>query len=374
MIKILFVIHDLSVGGAEKVLVNLVNNLDTEKFDITVMSLFDGGINKQFLSSKVKYISCFKKMFRGNSHVMKMLTPKQLHQWLIKDHYDIEVSYLEGPTARIVSGCTAKDTKIISWIHIEQKNKKNAARAFRNYIESYECYKRFDKIVCVSDEVRQDFLSLYNLRKVPSVLYNTNDTEKIRKLATERVFFEKEVKNIFRIVGVGKVVENKGFDRLARIHKRLIQDGYPVHTYILGVGCEQEKIEKFLHENQLEKSFTFLGYQTNPYKYIQKCDLFVCTSFAEGFSTAATEALIVGTPVVTTPVAGMKEMLGVNNEYGIITEQDETSIYENIKMLLDNQKLLNEYKQKAYLRGREFSMEKTVQSVECMLIDLLTEN
>ena len=62
MKKILFLIHDLGEGGAEKVLVNLVNNMDTDKFDITVMTLFNVGVNKQFLSSKVKYKSCFSKM------------------------------------------------------------------------------------------------------------------------------------------------------------------------------------------------------------------------------------------------------------------------------------------------------------------------
>ena len=105
MKKVLFLIHDLGQGGAEKVLVNLVNNLDKTKFDITVMSIFDIGENKQFLDSSIKYKSCFKHMVRGNSHLMKLLSPKQLHQWLIKDKYDIEVAYLEGPCARIISGC-----------------------------------------------------------------------------------------------------------------------------------------------------------------------------------------------------------------------------------------------------------------------------
>ena len=61
MIKILFLIHDLGHGGAEKVLVNLVNHMDKEKFDITVMTLFDEGVNKQFLAPHIKYKTCFKK-------------------------------------------------------------------------------------------------------------------------------------------------------------------------------------------------------------------------------------------------------------------------------------------------------------------------
>lgn len=370
MKKILFLIHDLSVGGAEKVLVNLVNNMDTEKFDITVMSLFGGGVNEQFLSPNVKYKACFKKAIPGNSHLMKLLSPKQLHRWLIKERYDIEISYLEGPCARIISGCTDPDIKLVSWIHIEQLTKKNACRAFRNYEESLACYKRFDKTICVSETVKQDYLGLYELNSPVDVLFNTNESKQIVESAKDPAE-ELLDDGSYRMIGVGKVVKNKGFDRLARIHKRLRDDGIPVHTYILGVGDQQEKIEEYLSENGLADSFTFLGYQTNPYKYVSKCDLFVCSSYAEGFSTAATEALIVGTPVCTVEVSGMREMLGENNEYGIITENNEEALYEGIKKLLSDPQLLRSYKEKAVLRGKAFSTENTVKAVEDMILNLL---
>ena len=131
MKKILFLIHDLGHGGAEKVLVNLVNNMDPSKFDISVTALFGGGVNEQFLKSHIHYRTVFKRAFPGNSHLMKILSPGQLHRLVIKERYDIEVSYLEGPAARIISGCPHKDTKLISWIHVEQHTKECAAQAFR---------------------------------------------------------------------------------------------------------------------------------------------------------------------------------------------------------------------------------------------------
>ena len=96
MIKILFLIHDLGPGGAEKVLVNLVNNMNKDIFDITVIALFDGGVNKQFLSPEVKYKFIYKTVFPGNSHIMKLFSPEFLHRIYIKENYDIEVSYLTG--------------------------------------------------------------------------------------------------------------------------------------------------------------------------------------------------------------------------------------------------------------------------------------
>ena len=113
MKKVLFLIHDLQGGGAEKVLVNLVNNMDHSKFDVTVMTLFDVGVNRRYLSDKVHYKFVYKKMMRGNSHFMKLLTPEQLHKKYIKDTYDIEIAYLEGPCARIISGCPDPNTKLV---------------------------------------------------------------------------------------------------------------------------------------------------------------------------------------------------------------------------------------------------------------------
>lgn len=365
--KILFLIHDLSVGGAEKVLVNLVNHMDREKFDITVMALFGGGVNEKFLAKDIRYQVAFSKPFPGNSKLMLLFSPEQLHRKFIREKYDIEVSYLEGPSARIISGCPNPDTKLVCWIHVEQHTKEIAAMSFRSFAESEKCYNRFDQVIGVSEYVVKDFTGLYPHLKRMDVLYNTNETEQILLQKTESVedgiFHEDE----FKIIGVGKVVPVKGFDKLARIHKRLKEENYPVHTYVLGVGDDREKIESYLKENHLEDSFTFLGYQTNPYKYVSRCQLFVCASVAEGFSTAATEALIVGTPVVTTEVSGMKEMLGSSNEYGIVTDNNEEALYQGIRTMLEKPEVYRFYKEAAGERGKFFRTENTVAAVEEML-------
>lgn len=360
-------IPNLMHGGAEKVLVNLVNNMSKSKYDITVMTLFDKGVNKQFLKNHIHYKYCFKYQIKGNSHVLKILSPKLLYKLLIKDDYDIIVSYLEGPTARIVSGCTNKNTKLVSWIHVQQTNAKIGSKAFRSYNEALECYSKFDKIVCVSKSVKEDFLSIFPLSNDCDVLYNTNETEMIKKQSKETIDDIIFDDNVVNICGVGKLLPNKGFDRLLKVHKRLLNEGFNLHTYILGVGPVHSYLEKYINENNLQQSCTLLGYKVNPYKYVSKCDLFVCTSFAEGFSTAATEALIVGTAVLTTEVAGMKEMLGNNNEYGIVVDNDDEEFYTALKQLLSNKDLLKHYQNQALLRGKVFSTENTVKEVEKML-------
>ena len=372
MIKIMFMIHDLGQGGAEKVLVNLVNNMNKDKFDITVIALFGGGVNEQYLKPYIHYKYIFSRVIPGNSKIMKLLSPESLHRKYIKEHYDIEVSYLEGPSARIISGCQDKTTKLISWIHVEQHDKKTASQAFKNYDEALKCYSRFDYTVCVSEFVKKDFKSIFPIKNPVCVLYNTNETDQIHKMSAEPIndiiFKENEIK----LIGVGKLMPNKGFDKLARIHVRLIHEGYKVHTYILGDGPEKKKIRRIVNENECADTFTLLGYKTNPYKYVAKCDVFVCSSMAEGFSTAATEALILGVPVVTTRVSGMEEMLGKNNEYGIVVDgTNEDELYYGLKMIISSPIIRDNYRHKARDRGKIFSKEITVSAVEEMFKSLI---
>lgn len=370
MKKILFFIPNLMHGGAEKVLVNLVNNLDKDKYDITLQTIFDVGVNKQYLNKDIHYKYVFKKIFRGSTTIFKLFSPKLLYKHLIKDKYDVVISYLEGPTSRIISECPYNSKKV-SWIHIEMNDEEKFTLGFRNNEEARKCYSKFDEIVCVSNTVKQIFLETSNLKDVNiDVLYNTNETEQIVEKSKEVIDDVAFDKNTINICSVGKITGTKGYDRLARVHKKLIDEGLNHHIYILGIGEDEEKINKYIKENNLQDTYTLLGFRDNPYKYVSKCDLFVCSSLREGFSTAVTESLVVGTPVVSTLCSGAQELLGYNNEYGLVVENSEEGIYEGIKKFLEDRELLAYYKEKAIERGSFFSKEKTVKAVEDMIDSL----
>ena len=372
MRKVLFLIHDLGQGGAEKVLVNLVNHLDRSKFEISVTVLFGGGVNEQFLAKDICFKSIFPKELPGNSKLMKLMSPEQLHKLCVKDTYDIEVAYLEGPSARVISGCINVNTKLVSWIHAEQHTIGGLSHSFRNEQEARECYNRFNQIICVSQYVHDDFCKIMDFRKPCKVLYNTVESDKILKWSRQLENDLVEDGNM-RLIAVGTLKKSKGYMRLLSIIKELCDKKYSVHLYILGTGPLQLEMKKFIRKNKLQNTVTMLGYQTNPYKYISKCDLFVCASYAEGFSTATTEALIVGTPVCTVEVSGMREMLG-NNEYGIITDNKDEALYDAIERLLSDPKLLKQYKEKAIERGKMFSTEITVRKVEDFFESLMKKS
>lgn len=370
--SILFLIPNLKHGGAEKVLVNLANNMEKSKYNVTVMTLFDVGVNKKNLLPHVNYCSFMKKEFRGNSYVFKCFSPAFWWKKIVKQHYDIVVSYLEGPTARIVSGCTDPCTKTVSWLHIELTTPKLASQGFRTVKEAKIAYEKFDKIVAVSKNVKECFSENLKVKNSIEILYNTNETEQIRNMSEIPIDNHKFTKddNILKVCSVAKLMKTKGFDRLLEVHKKLLNDGVRHKVYILGIGEEQSYLERKIKEYGLDETFYLLGFQKNPYQYVKKCDLYICSSRREGFSTAVTEALILGVPVVSTDCSGTKELLGDNNEYGIVVENSTKGIYQGMKRMLEDSKLRMYYKERAQIRGNYFSREKTVKAVEKMFDSL----
>lgn len=369
--KILFLIPNLKHGGAEKVLVNLVNNLNPEKYEITVQTLFDEGVHREALRGHIHYVPGLKKSFPGNTTLAKCFPAGFLWEKLVKEHYDIAVSYLEGSTTRILSGCTDQDTQKVAWVHTELKTAQRAALGFRNPREAQSAFNGFDRIVAVSQNVGRLLKESLNISAPVSVLYNTNETEQIQRACAavpENPAFMGS--DQIRVCSVGKINKVKGFDRLLNVHRRLLDEGLRHHIYILGIGEEQAALERQMKELGIEDSVTLLGFHKNPYQYVARCDLYVCSSWREGFSTAVTESLIVGTPVVSTDCSGARELLGENDEYGLVVENTEEGIYQGMKRMLSDPGLLAHYKKKAKERGSFFSRTETVRAVEEMLDQL----
>ena len=366
--RVLFLIPNLKHGGAEKVLVNLVNNLDKDKYDVTLQTLFDVGVHKKSLQAHIRYKSFFAKEFRGNSLLFKLFPAKLWWKIIINEHYDIVISYLEGPTTRILSGCPDNNTKKVAWIHIELNTPRLAALGFRNIKEAQKAYPSFDKIVAVSESVKECFLKNIKINTNIQVLYNTNETEEIEKKSLIPIEDESfKTNDVISVCSVAKLMKTKGFDRLIEAHKKLLDEGYRHRIFILGIGEEKKFLETLIEKNGLENSFVLLGFRENPYQYVSNCDLYVCSSRREGFSTAVTESLIVGTPVVSTNCSGAKELLGHNNEFGIVVENSTEGIYQGMKQMLSNPEVLGNYRKQAKIRGTYFSKERTVKAVEEML-------
>lgn len=363
MKSVLFVIPTLGGGGAEKVLVNLVNRLDREKYDVEVRTLFSNSNNRGFLDKDIKISSAFGKQFRGNRILFKLLSPRMLYRWIIGKRYDIVVSYLEGPGERIVAGCPYKDSKLINWIHVEQHTLRGATGSYRSVAEALKCIARFDYTAFVSKAVEKDYLGIFKLDHDYGVVYNTNDIQGILEKSKEAIG-EDELPKGFNVFSIGRLTNAKGFDRLIKAHAKLRKEGFDHNLIILGEGDLRENLRQQAEELGVSDSVWLLGFHKNPYKYLTKADLFVCSSRREGFSTAVTEALVLGIPVVSTLCSGAEELLGSNNEYGIINENSEEGVYQGMKEMLSKEGNIAKYKEMAKQRGAKFTESETVGMVE----------
>ena len=339
------------------------------------MTLFDVGENKEYLNDSVQYKSCWKNIIHGNTYLFKLFSPKLLCNKLIHGEYDIIVSYLQSSVTRIVSGYKG-NAKLVSWIHNDYKTDKQLKRLFRSRNELISCYNKYDYNVFVSKVARESFGKLFpEILCKTEVIYNTIDDEKIRQMASEEIVdidFDNECLNL---ISVGRFVEQKAFDRLLKIISKLIHyDKLKVRLIILGKGPLESKYQKIIDELGVKDSVILPGYKSNPYKYIKKSDLFVCSSLHEGYSTAVTESLILGTPVITTECSGMKELLGENNKYGLITQNSEEALYEAVRTVVMNATILSDLTEKAIYRGKQFSKKELLKCTEAFFDKIMGHN
>ena len=143
------------------------------------------------------------------------------------------------------------------------------------------------------------------------------------------------------------------------------------HLTILGEGPERHDLETYIREHNLDSCVSMPGHIDNPYPYIKNADIYVCPSRSEGFSTAVSEALILGVPVISTCVSGADEMLGEHDEYGIVCDNSTEGIHGALKTMLEDQKLREHYTDCARQRSSMFQPEKTAGDVEQLIDEIL---
>ena len=160
-------------------------------------------------------------------------------------------------------------------------------------------------------------------------------------------------------------MEAKGFDRLVSSAYKLHKEGYEFEVWILGQGEGKNDIGQYIKENQMRDYFKLKGFQENPYPYIQAADALICSSRAEGFSTVATEALILNKPIFTTDCSGMKELFG-EYQCGIICENSEDGIYDMLHNVLE-QADFSPYIDHCKIRAKDFTIRKRMSEIEGIL-------
>lgn len=317
--RILFGITSLTLGGAERVLVDIANQL-CEEYEITIFTIYAKGELEKQLSPKVTLKSLYDVSFAELSNFQKrvsvplkvLLFQNRIYQKQIKDNYDVEIAFLEGPITRIFS-TKNEITKKVVWVHndISAVFGKGIKAKLKRKIDK-KIYEKYQTIVFVSKDNQEKFEEIYPLKKEKEVIYNYINRETIIQKANEKMntIFNKEE---FNIVTVARLVNQKAIDRLIDVHSKLIQEGIQHKIYVIGDGPEKSKLQKRIEEKEVKDSFILLGQKENPYPYIKEADCFVLLSYYEGYPMVLLEAQILGKYIVITDTAARETLRNYQN-------------------------------------------------------------
>lgn len=339
--KILFGITDLNFGGAERVLVDIVNKL-SNKFDITILTIYNNGGFEKELNKNIKTVSIYNKEKRQLRFLEKILlslkmiikkTRDQIYIQNVRDDYDVEVSFLEGPISWILS--TPSKAKKIAWIHNDVSSVfGDGLKAFFKKKLSGKCYSNYDQLVFVSEDNLKKFTEVYPTNIIQKkVIYNYLNKDLVIKKSNMYDVNLKE-DNLVSFVQVSRIVPQKGLLRLIDVHKKLIDNGLFHRIYVVGDGKEIKKLEEAILEKNVKDTFILLGKKENPYPYIKAADYFMLTSYYEGYPMVLLEARALNKYILITDSAARETLIGYEKN-SIITKNSFDGIYEGIKSIIE---------------------------------------
>lgn len=373
--KVIFVMSSMDNGGAERALLNLLEELPEDRYEIDLLLLNPTGLFMGQIPERVNVLQtpervrdCFTSVrgrkagaWRVAADVVSMIVSRDEEtrrgfRWKcffssvidkVPDYYDVAVSFINGQVLYFVDEKVDADRKIVFY-HGDYRS--------AHYSERYErpCLQRMDGIYAVSDKcidiVRSVFPEMaHKMKSLPNIV----SSEVIRRRAFEFVPPEYDAGGP-KILTVARITHEKGVDTAIRAAAELKRRGCLFHWYEMGKGLpgdgEQVACEKLVEELGVGDVFTFLGPRENPYPYIAKCDIVVQPSRFEGKSVALDEAKILARPIVATAYPTVRDQLGEGE--GIVAGTDAASLADAIQRLLEdtsNCKALS-----AYLASRDY--------------------
>lgn len=386
--SIIWVIDSLSCGGAERSFVSILNLIDVSNYNIDVLLLKRGGVFEAYLPDGINLISAtgflgdmsYKAIFKrfslsqvmsrvklssqvrkqkGKIHGAEVLW-NSINKCVDKErkHYDIAIAYQQGfPTYFVAEKVSA--SKKIAWINADIDNAGYKSEFNKKF------YKQFNNIVAVSDALTLKLSKNYHefTEKFVTV-YDMLNPKLIQKMSLENGF-EDSYTGI-RILTIGRMVEQKGYDIAINTALLLKKAGYSFRWYAIGDGPKMEETQKLVSELDLENEFVLLGLKPNPYSFIRESDIYVQTSKSEGFGLTVSEAKILHKPIVSTNFPSVFNQI-TDGKNGLIVEMNSKGVFEGIKKLIENFEL------RSYLISNTESEENTTATTELLKIKKLID-
>lgn len=347
-IKVLFYHRSMEMGGVEKVIINQLQNIDQDTFDVTLLlktfqgdmkSLIPKNIKLLYLAkgkedfSKIKPLYYFQLIFRNLKLRLLSKFPYLVHRFYLKKDFDIIVAPTYSAFDDVLNTYDKKSKKV-AWFHTDIRDGKDHDK---NLILLNKL-KRFDWIVFGSKQTQQVIDESYKISYPNSqVIYNPMEIEGTRKKAGE---FEITYDSKPVFISVGRLNKRKGFHTLMQAHRNLLNQGIDHSIVIIGDGEERQNLEAQIKELKVEDSFHLYGAKLNPYPYIKAADFYILSSDSESYPMTIGEVLILGKPIISTDVGGISEMID-QNENGLLIEYSVNTMVEAMKKFINDKDFVN---------------------------------
>ena len=334
--KILFIIHDISNAGIEKVCLNLVAKLN-DKIDIDLYLHAPKGINV-FEDQLPDNINIFKEdKLRG-----KALRFLKTIIWLIiyirKNKPDIIFTFIPYTNMIVFFINLFFKFKHIATQHNLLTNDiamlSGKSRIYNSFLWKF-AFKRIKHLVVVSQSIKQDLIDNFHIEENKiKVIYNSIDYALISKLCKSKI--DEPLSDY--ILFVGRLEKQKAVDVLIKAFAKLIRSGNNYEMIILGEGTLENELKSLARELHCIDKIHFLGFRSNPYIYMKSAACLVLPSIFEGFGCVILESMVCKTPVIASNLEGPKEIIE-NNKNGYLFElRNETQLAEKIDYIYKNKK------------------------------------
>lgn len=371
MKKILIVNDLLQGGGVEKLMYDMVWKFH-DKYEITVMAYVYATLEEfhDIFPENVKFLPMRPKGEEDDKlYLLKQKGIRAISKIKMQaDGFDLVIAMKDGWVMQIVHDLNIQ--RKLAWIHTDYKAYHYTKGLYSSDEEELDYMKAFERVVCVSKTIKESIIEVLGDPGNLEVLYNPIDKETIRQKAEEPVVdVPEKSKDIVRFVTVGRQNMQKGYELLLEASYILNKDKLPFEVYVVGGNegwGESERIAATKKRLGVENVF-FLGDRKNPYKYIKQADYFLSTSLFEGYSYVSQEAAVLGKAMLLTDCSGVRELLGDNEDYGMVMNISVFDIYQKMKYAIENPALIDEYHEKILKRVELFDEDKAWAEIEKIL-------
>ncbi|NIF05503.1 glycosyltransferase [Chryseobacterium sp. Tr-659] len=377
-IKVLFRHRSMEMGGVEKVILSMLNNLNPDKFDLTVcLNINQGELRDEFPGHVKKvFIAEGKESFSQNPvlHKIQLIRRRLKLSRALKDHtisdhilgntkFDIEIAPTYSAFSSVINSSN-KNSKKIGWFHSEI----NIPGMQPLVPDILKNFPRFDHMIYCSQKIKDLMHQHYPDLMYPeeSVVINAISIDEIKEKAEAKI---EDLPKGPVFVSVGRLHRRKGYHKLIDAHKKLIDEGFLHRIVIVGNGEEMKNLTEQIQANNVQDTFILAGNRMNPYPYIKNADYFILSSESEAWPLVIAEALILQKPIIATDTGDVGVMIK-DRKTGYLISYDTQEMYEAMKIFLTDTELINTIRKNLESIEDQFDNQKIFNTVEKIIEDL----